>query len=134
MHDENTTQSTPRHRRARALTGACVALFVAALILVPGYVAHTLFPAAAEQEALYHPTVVKEGLHEDEDGEIRFYVNNKPFYAGLVQDDDGAYYYISGTTLTAVKDITRKISFTNGLLPEGTYTFGPDGKLILESE
>ena len=74
----------------------------------------------------------KVGIVKDADGEIRYYVDGKPYYAGLVQDTDGSYYYISGSTLTAIKNTTRYITFTNELLPAGSYTFGADGKMISE--
>ncbi len=74
----------------------------------------------------------KEGIVLDEDGEIRYYVNGVATYAGLVQDSEGNYYYISGSTLAAIKNTTKYITFTNGLLPAGNYTFGEDGKLILK--
>ena len=76
--------------------------------------------------------VMKQGIVRDADGEIRYYVDDVPTYAGLVKDTDGNYYYISGATLTAVKNCTKHITYTNRLLPAGTYTFGADGKLILE--
>lgn len=42
------------------------------------------------------------------------------------------YYYITGSTLTAVKSCTKYITYTNGLLPAGNYAFGADGKMILD--
>ena len=73
---------------------------------------------------------VKEGLILDDDGEIRFYVNGAATYAGLVQDDNGNYYYI-GSDKTAVKDGEYFIgnAKANGLLPAGYYTFDADGKI-----
>ena len=76
--------------------------------------------------------IIKHGVVIDDDGEIRYYVNNKVTYAGLVKDYQGNYYYISGSTLTAIKNTTRYITFTNDLLPAGTYTFGADGKMVTE--
>ena len=72
------------------------------------------------------------GLCKDDDGEIRYYVNGKETYAGLVKDDDGNYYYIN-STLKAVKNCTYGIgeAKTNGLLPAGVYKFGADGKMII---
>ena len=75
--------------------------------------------------------ITKVGVVKDTDGNIRYYVDGKPTYAGLVQDTDGSYYYISGSSLTAIVNTTRYITFTNGLLPEGTYKFGTDGKMII---
>ena len=74
----------------------------------------------------------KQGVVKDADGKIRYYVNGTATYAGLVQDKDGSYYYISGNGCVAVTNETRYITFTNGLLPEGTYYFGEDGKMVLQ--
>ncbi len=73
----------------------------------------------------------KNGLVKDDNGDIRYYVDNKPQYAGLVQDDAGNYYYIN-STLKAIKNTAYTIGAakTNGLLPAGTYNFGADGKMI----
>ncbi|MBQ7345280.1 MAG: phosphodiester glycosidase family protein [Oscillospiraceae bacterium] len=75
---------------------------------------------------------VKNGLIKDEDGEIRYYVDGVPTRAGLVQDDEGNYYYIN-STLKAVKNCTYAFSdaMSNGLLPGGTYQFDAEGKLIM---
>ena len=74
---------------------------------------------------------VKQGLVTDGDGEIRYYVDGVATYAGLVQDEDGNYYYINSTK-KAVKncDYTIGEAKANGLLPAGKYQFGPDGKMI----
>ena len=74
---------------------------------------------------------VKNGLVKDEDGEIRFYENGVAIYKGLVQVEDGNYYYINSGK-KAVKNCTYSIgeSRANGLLPAGTYAFGEDGKMI----
>ena len=58
-------------------------------------------------------------------------MNGVATYAGLVKDADGNYYYINSFK-KAVKDCTYTIGAakTNGLLPAGTYHFGPDGKMI----
>ncbi len=76
--------------------------------------------------------VIKQGVIRDEDGEIRYYVDGVATYAGLVRDTDGSYYYISGNGCVAITDCTKYISFTNGLLPEGNYKFGEDGKMIIK--
>ncbi len=52
-------------------------------------------------------------------------------YAGLVQDANGDYYYIN-SKLKAVKDCSYYVYTTNGYMPQGTYEFGPDGKMIIE--
>ena len=44
---------------------------------------------------------------------------------------DGAYYYFYFTNnFAARKNETFNCTYTNGLLPAGTYTFGPDGKML----
>ena len=56
-------------------------------------------------------------------------------FAGLVQDDEGNYYYIN-STLKAAKSCTYAIgeAKTNGLLPGGIYRFGADGKMEIPTE
>ena len=78
--------------------------------------------------------IIKQGVSHDPDGEIRYYVDGVAIYAGLVRDTDGSYYYISGNGCVAIKDRTYYITFTNGLLPEGNYKFGSDGKLVFEKQ
>ncbi|MBQ9761480.1 MAG: phosphodiester glycosidase family protein [Oscillospiraceae bacterium] len=75
---------------------------------------------------------VKNGLIKDADGEIRYYENGVAIRAGLVQDEEGNYYYIN-SSLKAVKNRTYAFSdaMGNGLLPGGTYQFDAEGKLVL---
>ena len=63
---------------------------------------------------------VKNGIIEDEDGEIRYYSWGTPIAAGLVMDDNGNYYFINGTK-KAVKDCYYAFNnySSNGLLPAG---------------
>ena len=98
------------------------------------YITYTngLLPAGMYTFGADGKLVMRQGIVHDDDGEIRYYVNDKPVYAGLVQDSDGNYYYISGNTNTAIKNRSAYITYTNGLLPAGTYTFDADGKLILK--
>ncbi len=78
--------------------------------------------------------IIKQGVVIDEDGEIRYYVDGVASYAGLVQDKDGYYYYISGNGCVAIKNKTYYISDSkaNGLLPAGNYTFDSDGKMLIK--
>ena len=98
------------------------------------YITYTngLLPAGTYMFSADGKLILKKGVVLDADGEIRYYVDNKPVYAGLVQDSEGNYYYISGNTNTALKNCTRYITYTNGLLPAGTYRFGADGRIILD--
>lgn len=59
-----------------------------------------------------------------------YYVKGAKTYAGLIEID-GDYYYINSSCIM-VKDCEYAISKTNGLLPAGTYEFGPDGKMVRE--
>ena len=76
---------------------------------------------------------VKNGLVFEENGDIRYYVDGVAQKAGLVQDAEGNYYFIN-STYKAVKNCTYEFSTKNGngLLPGGKYTFGADGKMILD--
>ena len=72
------------------------------------------------------PSEVKNGIYE-EDGGLFYYKDGVRNYAGLIIID-GYYYYVrtSGQLATGQYWTTK----TNGLLPEATYTFGEDGKMI----
>lgn len=80
-------------------------------------------------------STAKNGLTIDPDGEIRYYKDGVAVFAGLVQDDEGNYYYIN-STLKAAKSCTYAIgeAKTNGLLPGGIYRFGADGKMEIPTE
>ncbi len=75
------------------------------------------------------PTV-KNGIVKDADG-LFYYVNGVKTYVGLIEID-GAYYYVNGKcqVVTGRYYVTR----TNGLMPQGTYEFGEDGKMIRQEE
>ena len=51
-------------------------------------------------------------------------------YAGLIQID-GDYYYVR-TSGEVVHGRKYWISKTNGLLPEKSYTFDENGKIVME--
>ncbi len=64
-----------------------------------------------------------------EGGLYYYYVDGEiGFGAGLVQVD-GDYYYIRSGGYAAIGEYY--VSITNGLMTEGFYTFGSDGKMIL---
>ena len=75
-------------------------------------------------------TEIKDGLNNI-GGKLYYYLNGEPYHAGLVMID-GDYYYIN-TQCVAVTNTTRFVAaaWANGLLPEGNYSFGADGKMIL---
>ena len=70
----------------------------------------------------------KNGIVKDKDGVLRYYVNGKVTYVGLIEID-GDFYYVrsSGEVVT---DCVYYISWTHGLKPQGSYRFAADGKLI----
>ena len=75
----------------------------------------------------------KSGITFDPDGQIRYYENGEAVYKGLVYDDVNDCYYYFNSSRTAVKSTNYRIGAnkTNGLLPEGIYAFGADGKLVI---
>ena len=73
-----------------------------------------------------------EGLHEDLNGNLCYYVDYVKSYAGLVKDDDGNFYYIA-SDLKAVKNCTYYVTKTNDLKPVGYYAFDADGKMIVKN-
>ena len=74
------------------------------------------------------PGTVKNGIYS-EDGNLFYYVNGSRYYAGLIQID-GYYYYVrtSGQLATGRYWITK----TNGIMPETSYMFGDDGKMLID--
>lgn len=69
------------------------------------------------------------GLIEQSDGTICYYVNGKPKAAGLV-NIDGALYFAHGSNGEIAVNMSKYVWEGNGILPEATYTFGPDGKML----
>ena len=72
-----------------------------------------------------------EGLHEDLNGKLCYYVDYVKNYAGLVEVN-GSFYYIA-SDLKAVKNCTYYVTKTNDLKPAGYYTFDADGKMVIKS-
>ena len=69
----------------------------------------------------------KNGIVKDEDGVLRYYVNGKVTYVGLIEID-GDFYYVRSSG-EVVNDCVYYISWTHGLMPQGRYHFDADGKL-----
>lgn len=63
-----------------------------------------------------------------ENGSLYYYVDGKLTYAGLIEID-GSYYYVK-TSGEVVHGKKYWISRTNDLMPEGSYTFADDGKML----
>ena len=70
----------------------------------------------------------KNGIEKDDDGVLRYYVNGKVTYVGLIQIDSD-YYYVrsSGEVVT---NCDYYVTWTHGLKDAGYYTFDENGKLI----
>lgn len=69
----------------------------------------------------------KNGIVKDDDGVLRYYVNGKVTYVGLIEIDGDFYYVRSGGEV--VNDCVYYISWTHGLKEAGYYTFDENGKL-----
>ena len=69
----------------------------------------------------------KHGIVE-EDGTLRYYVNNELTYVGLIKID-GYYYYVN-SKCEVVHNCTYYVSWTHGLIPEGDHSFDAEGKMI----
>ncbi len=69
------------------------------------------------------------GLQKQADGKTYYYVNGQPKQVGLIQID-GDYYFVGGAGGTIIVDQEKYVWQGNGLLPESTYAFGPDGKML----
>lgn len=77
---------------------------------------------------IYEHEVKREILEVD--GNLYYYEDGVLTYAGLILLDGNYYYVRSNGQLVVGRDYW--VTVTNDLLPEGTYTFGADGKMIVE--
>lgn len=69
----------------------------------------------------------KNGIVKDDDGVLRYYVNGKVTYVGLIEID-GDFYYVRSNG-DVVTDCVYWITWTHGLKEAGYYTFDENGKL-----
>lgn len=70
------------------------------------------------------------GIVKQDDDTWYYYVNGVKTYAGLIEIG-GDYYYVNSSFLV-IHNQSYFISKTNGLLPNATYLFDEEGKLIQE--
>lgn len=63
-----------------------------------------------------------------ENGSLYYYKDGVLNYAGLIEID-GSYYYVK-TSGEVVHGRSYWISKTNGLMPERSYTFANDGRMV----
>ena len=69
----------------------------------------------------------KNGIVKDDDGVLRYYVNGKVTYVGLIEID-GDFYYVRSNG-EVVTDCVYWITWTHGLKEAAYYTFDENGKL-----
>ena len=76
------------------------------------------------------PEEIHDGINNI-NGILYYYLNGEPYHAGMVEID-GDYYYVN-SEFKVVTNSTRYVmaAWANGLVPEGTYTFGSDGKMVI---
>ena len=65
----------------------------------------------------------------EEDGVLRYYVNGQFKMAGLIEID-GDYYFAGGSKGEITVNQVYYVWETNGLMPNDTYEFGADGKML----
>lgn len=76
------------------------------------------------------PDEAKNGIVKESDDIWYYYVNGVKTYAGLIQID-GDYYYVN-SSFKVIHGQKYFISKTNGFMPNATYEFDSDGKMITE--
>ena len=69
----------------------------------------------------------KNGIVKDDDGVLRYYVNGKVTYVGLIEIN-GDFYYVRSRG-EVVTNCVYWITWTHGLKEAGYYTFDENGKL-----
>lgn len=68
------------------------------------------------------------GIVKEADGTWYYYIEGIKTYAGLIEMD-GAYYYVN-SACQVIHNRSYFISKTNGILPNATYQFDEEGRLI----
>ena len=99
-----------------------LSLFLLLLFAVPVF-------ADESDDIAFLDSELQNGLCWDSDGEIRYYVDGVPTYAGVVLGPDGYYYYINSLK-KAVKNSFYTISRTNDLIEPGSYFIDEKGHIV----
>ena len=84
-------------------------------------------PYSFDENGKMTQKTVKKGIVAENDS-LYYYEDGALTYGGLIQLD-GDYYYVRGTG-EVVHGRDYWITKTNGLLPQGSYTFSDDGKMV----
>ena len=74
------------------------------------------------------------GIYYDEATTSYYYCVDGVIIANGLMKIDGSYYYARTSTGAFVRNQTYWITKTNGLLPEGNYTFDNEGKIVFSVE
>ena len=77
----------------------------------------------------HHADTSLNGIHTD-DGIDYYFIDGVKAYMGLIKIGEDYYYFRNSGA--QVKGQSYWITKTNGLVPEGSYVFDEDGKLILD--
>ena len=85
-----------------------------------------------EEGKMIREDATQNGIVKETDTTWYYYVNGVKTYAGLIQID-GDYYYVNSSFLV-IHGRSYFVSKTNGLMPNGTYEFDADGKMVLGKE
>ena len=91
-----------------------------------GYFTAGTFRFDAESKLILETAVV------DENGTLYYYKDGRRTASAGLVEYEGAYYHIDGAA-KAQTNVTVWVSKTNGLWPVGSYTFGADGKMIINN-
>lgn len=75
------------------------------------------------------PYEPRNGLYWD-NGNLYYYENDEISGSGLMVLD-GSYYYVSPADQTLAHDGEYEVTVTNGLMPQGTYSFDSQGRMII---
>ena len=84
-----------------------------------------------EEGRMIRPDTTKNGIYE-EDGSLYYYENGVRTYGGIMLID--GYYYYAATSGEVVHGRKYWISKTNDLLPEKSYEFDDQGRIVFPPE
>ena len=92
----------------------------------------TLYEFTSDGKLVGEYITDKTGLIACNKGRFCYVVEGVPTHAGLILLN-GAFYYIDSSCMAVIGDKDINAYWSNGLLPAGTYSFGEDGKMLLDA-